>query len=249
MNTSTAPNLENRLRRIAAGSYPDEAAVELLIRNRWTRRASFVTTAPTPSRVATGPGSTGGPSPRSSSGNVRAPSWPPPAVNCASCASLTLWPTARSPTRSPDLTANTWTTSSPPSPTPEAPTSTKDLRLRIRTVVGQTPRPASACPSPRSGPSTHGRPPRPARADHTAPPPGPGPEGSTYANGRATTPVDRWASVPRAGAGAASPRRDGPLPLRVNTIAINGTQQTLAPAIPDDREAIIDAIQGNDVTH
>ena len=42
MNTTNATDLENGLRQWAAGSYPDEAAVELLIRSRWTRRTSFV---------------------------------------------------------------------------------------------------------------------------------------------------------------------------------------------------------------
>ncbi len=42
MNTSTATDLENGLRLWAAGSYPDEAAVELLIRSGWARRTSFV---------------------------------------------------------------------------------------------------------------------------------------------------------------------------------------------------------------
>jgi Transposase DDE domain len=38
-------------------------------------------------------------------------------------------------------------------------------------------------------------------------------------------------------------------PLRSATIAINGTRQTFAPAIPDDQQAILDAIQGNELTH
>ncbi|MGL5810867.1 MAG: IS1634 family transposase [Nocardioides sp.] len=38
-------------------------------------------------------------------------------------------------------------------------------------------------------------------------------------------------------------------PLRSATIAINGTQQTFAPAIPDDKQAILDAIQGHEATH
>ncbi|KGN41008.1 hypothetical protein [Knoellia aerolata] len=42
MNTTTAADLEAGLRRWAAGSYPDEAAVELLIRTGWTRRAGFI---------------------------------------------------------------------------------------------------------------------------------------------------------------------------------------------------------------
>ena len=42
MNTTKASNLENGLRQWAAGSYPDEAAVELLIRTGGTRRTSFV---------------------------------------------------------------------------------------------------------------------------------------------------------------------------------------------------------------
>jgi hypothetical protein len=42
MSTTNAAGLEIGLRQWAAGSYLDEAAVELLIRSRWTRRASFV---------------------------------------------------------------------------------------------------------------------------------------------------------------------------------------------------------------
>jgi hypothetical protein len=36
--------------------------------------------------------------------------------------------------------------------------------------------------------------------------------------------------------------------LRSATIAINGTTQTFAPAIPDDKQAILDAIQGAELT-
>ena len=39
---TTATDLEDGLRKWAAGSYPDEAAVELLIRSGWTRRTAFV---------------------------------------------------------------------------------------------------------------------------------------------------------------------------------------------------------------
>ena len=42
MTTIKAIALENGLRQRATGSYPDEAAVELLIRSGWTRRTSFV---------------------------------------------------------------------------------------------------------------------------------------------------------------------------------------------------------------
>ena len=38
-------------------------------------------------------------------------------------------------------------------------------------------------------------------------------------------------------------------PLRSATIAINGTQQTFPPAIPDDEQAILDAIHGTQLTH
>ena len=38
-------------------------------------------------------------------------------------------------------------------------------------------------------------------------------------------------------------------PLRSATIAINGTQQTFPPAIPDDKQAILDAIHGTQLTH
>jgi hypothetical protein len=38
-------------------------------------------------------------------------------------------------------------------------------------------------------------------------------------------------------------------PLRSATIAINGTQQTFAPAIPADKQAILDAIHGAKLTH
>ena len=38
-------------------------------------------------------------------------------------------------------------------------------------------------------------------------------------------------------------------PLRSATIAINGTQQTFAPAIPDDKQAILNAIHGHELTH
>jgi len=38
-------------------------------------------------------------------------------------------------------------------------------------------------------------------------------------------------------------------PLRSATIAINGTRQTFAPAIPDDKQAILDAIHGRELTH
>jgi hypothetical protein len=38
-------------------------------------------------------------------------------------------------------------------------------------------------------------------------------------------------------------------PLRSATIAINGSQQTFAPAIPDDKQAILDAIHGHELTH
>lgn len=42
MNTTNATDLENGLRQWAAGSYPDEATVELLTRSGWARRTSFV---------------------------------------------------------------------------------------------------------------------------------------------------------------------------------------------------------------
>jgi len=38
-------------------------------------------------------------------------------------------------------------------------------------------------------------------------------------------------------------------PLRSATIAINGTQQTFAPAIPADKQAILDALHGAKLTH
>ncbi len=38
-------------------------------------------------------------------------------------------------------------------------------------------------------------------------------------------------------------------PLRSATIAINGTQQTFSPAIPDDQLAILEAIKGPRLTH
>ncbi len=38
-------------------------------------------------------------------------------------------------------------------------------------------------------------------------------------------------------------------PLRSATIAINGAEQTFPPAIPDDKQAIIDAITGRDLRH
>ena len=38
-------------------------------------------------------------------------------------------------------------------------------------------------------------------------------------------------------------------PLRSATIAINGTQQTFGPAIPDDQQAILEAIRGPRLTH
>jgi len=38
-------------------------------------------------------------------------------------------------------------------------------------------------------------------------------------------------------------------PLRSATIAINGTQQTFAPAIPAEKQAILDAIHGTRLTH
>jgi hypothetical protein len=38
-------------------------------------------------------------------------------------------------------------------------------------------------------------------------------------------------------------------PLRAATIAINGTTQTFAPAIPTDQRAILEAIQGAQLTH
>ena len=38
-------------------------------------------------------------------------------------------------------------------------------------------------------------------------------------------------------------------PLRSATIAINGSQQTFAPGIPDDKQAILDAIHGHELTH
>jgi len=38
-------------------------------------------------------------------------------------------------------------------------------------------------------------------------------------------------------------------PLRSATIAINGTQQTFAPAIPADKQAILDALHGPNLTH
>ena len=38
-------------------------------------------------------------------------------------------------------------------------------------------------------------------------------------------------------------------PLRSATIAINGTSQTFSPAIPADKQAILDALNRPDVTH
>lgn len=38
-------------------------------------------------------------------------------------------------------------------------------------------------------------------------------------------------------------------PLRSATIAINGTTQTFAPAIPTDQQAILHAIEGRELTH
>jgi hypothetical protein len=38
-------------------------------------------------------------------------------------------------------------------------------------------------------------------------------------------------------------------PLRSATIAINGTEQTFAPLIPEPQQAILDAIQGPVLTH
>jgi transposase len=38
-------------------------------------------------------------------------------------------------------------------------------------------------------------------------------------------------------------------PLRSATIAINGTQQTLAPVIPDQQQTILDAIEPPRITH
>jgi hypothetical protein len=38
-------------------------------------------------------------------------------------------------------------------------------------------------------------------------------------------------------------------PLRSATIAINGTQQTFDPAIPDDQQAILDALGHRRFTH
>jgi len=38
-------------------------------------------------------------------------------------------------------------------------------------------------------------------------------------------------------------------PLRSATLAINGTTQTFAPAIPTDQQAILDAIRGPELTH
>ena len=38
-------------------------------------------------------------------------------------------------------------------------------------------------------------------------------------------------------------------PLRSATIAINGTQQTFGPAIPDDQQAILDALGHRRFTH
>ena len=43
MSFTTEADLDARLRHWAAGSYPDEAAVELLIRSGWTRRAPLAT--------------------------------------------------------------------------------------------------------------------------------------------------------------------------------------------------------------
>ncbi|HZY01250.1 MAG TPA: IS1634 family transposase, partial [Dermatophilaceae bacterium] len=38
-------------------------------------------------------------------------------------------------------------------------------------------------------------------------------------------------------------------PLRSATLAINGTTQTYAPAIPPDQQAILDALHGPKLTH
>ena len=38
-------------------------------------------------------------------------------------------------------------------------------------------------------------------------------------------------------------------PLRSATIAINGTAQTFAPAIPAEQQVILDAIRGAELTH
>ncbi len=38
-------------------------------------------------------------------------------------------------------------------------------------------------------------------------------------------------------------------PLRSATIAINGTSQTLPPAVPTDQQAILDALNLPDITH
>lgn len=43
MSFTTEADRDTRLRHWAAGSYPDEAAVELLIRSGWTRRAPLAT--------------------------------------------------------------------------------------------------------------------------------------------------------------------------------------------------------------
>ena len=38
-------------------------------------------------------------------------------------------------------------------------------------------------------------------------------------------------------------------PLRSATIAINGTQQTFAPVVPDQQQTILDALNHGEVTH
>ena len=38
-------------------------------------------------------------------------------------------------------------------------------------------------------------------------------------------------------------------PLRSATIAINGTQQTFAPVVPDQQQTILDALDHGEVTH
>lgn len=47
MTITTEADRDARLRQWAAGIYPDEAAVELLIRSGWTRRAGLVTVVST----------------------------------------------------------------------------------------------------------------------------------------------------------------------------------------------------------
>ena len=47
----------------------------------------------------------------------------------------------------------------------------------------------------------------------------------------------------------ARPVRAWPRPPRSATLAINGTTQTYAPAIPADQQAILDALHGPQLTH